>query len=132
MMTMPRRRPHSELVASGEIDISLDPVDLSAEFPSDVPLPTGLLILGSEVLDGETQRIFEVTGWHEGEAVSLARDYETVLVDLGYEIANRTETADKIFFNAERPDVFVSAGFFPDPVRLEGTSVGITVVPINR
>ena len=58
-------------------------------------------------------------------------DYESELEDLGFEITNRTETTDKLFFNAESGDWFVSAGFFPDPVRLEGTSVGLTVVPVG-
>jgi hypothetical protein len=121
----------TEVVPSGQIDLSLDPVELSPEFPSDVPIPADLVILGSEVLDGETRQIFEVTGWHEGEAIRLARDYEAVLEGLGYEITNRSETPDKLFFNAERVDWFISAGFFPDPIRLEGTSVGLTVVPVS-
>lgn len=120
------------LEASGQIDLSLDPVELSPEFPADVPIPAGLSILGSEVLEGETRTIFEVTGWHEGEALPIGLDYEAVLEGLGYVIANRSETADKLFFNAESPDWFISAGFFPDPIRLEGTSVGLTVVPAGN
>ena len=121
----------TQLVASGQIDLSLDPVELSPEFPSEIPIPADLVLLGSEVLAGETTTIFEVTGWHAGASIGVAGDYESVLEDLGFEITNRTETSDKLFFNAENADWFVSAGFFPDPVRLEGTSVGITVVPIG-
>jgi hypothetical protein len=120
----------TELVASGQIDLSLDPVELAPEFPADVPIPAGLVLLGSEVLDGETRQIFEVTGWHEGEAIRLGRDYEAVLEALGYGITSRSEAPDKLFFNAESADWFISAGFFPDPLRLEGTSVGLTVVPV--
>ena len=116
---------------SGQIDLSLDPVELSPEFPGELPIPADLVLLGSEVLTGETRTIFEVTGWHEGEAIGVARDYESELEDLGFEITNRSETSDKLFFNAEDGDWFVSAGFFPDPVRLEGTSVGLTVVPVG-
>lgn len=118
--------------ASGQIDLSLDPVELSPEFPADVPIPADLLLLGSEVLEGETTTIFEVTGWHEAEALPTGLDYEAVLEQLGYAITNRSETTDKLFFNAESPDWFVSAGFFPDPIRLDGTSVGLTVVPIGN
>ena len=115
----------------GQIDLSLDPVELSPEFPSELPIPDDLVLLGSEVLPGETTTIFEVTGWHEGESIDLARQYESELENLGFEITNRSEVTDKLFFNAEDGDWFVSAGFFPDPVRLEGTSVGLTVVPVG-
>lgn len=120
------------LEASGQIDLSLDPVELSPEFPADVPIPADLLLLGSEVLEGETITIFEVTGWHAGEALPVGLDYEAVLEQLGYAISNRSETSDKLFFNADSPDWFISAGFFPDPIRLEGTSVGLTVVPTGN
>lgn len=120
----------TEVEVFGEIDISLDPVELSPDYPAEVPIPADLLILGSEVLPGETTTLYEVTGWHAGESIRVARDYLAVLDELGYEVTGRDETADQLFFNAENSDWFVSAGFFPDPVRLEGTSVGITVVPI--
>mgnify|MGYP006928177761 CR=1 FL=1 len=121
----------TQLTASGPIDISLDPVELSPEFPTDLPIPVDLLIIGSEVLEGESTTIFEVTGWHAGESMLVAGDYLAVLDELGFEVTSRDQTSDKLFFNAESADWFVSAGFFPDPIRLEGTSVGITVVPIG-
>lgn len=121
----------TQLTASGPIDISLDPVELSPEFPAELPIPVDLLIIGSEVLEGENTTIFEVTGWHAGESMLVARDYLAVLDELGFEVTGRDETSDKLFFNAENADWFVSAGFFPDLIRLEGTSVGITVVPVD-
>jgi hypothetical protein len=117
--------------ASGQIDLSLDPVELSDQFPAEIPIPVDLVLLGSEVLDGETTTIFEVTGWHAGESIEIGGDYVTVLEAQGFEITTSSETDDKWFFNAENDDWFVSAGFFPDPIRLEGTSVGITVVPVG-
>lgn len=114
---------------SGAIDLSLDPVELADEFPSEVPLPADLVLLGSEVLSGETTEIYEITGWHEGEAVRLGRDYQASLEDLGYEVTTSSGSVDKVFFSAENDTWFVSVGFFPDPVRLEGTSFGLTVVP---
>ena len=119
------------LPVSGQIDLSLDPVELADEYPTEVPLPVDLLILGSEVLTGETTEIYEVTGWHAGESIEIGRRYEGVLEDLGYEVTIRNEVPDKLFFSAENAGWFVSVGFFPDPVRLEGTSVGITVVPVG-
>jgi hypothetical protein len=119
------------LPVSGQIDISLDPVELADEYPTEVPIPVDLLILGSEVLKGETTEIYEVTGWHAGEAIEIGRRYETVLEDLGYEVTIRNEVPDKLFFSAENATWFVSVGFFPDPVRLEGTSFGVTVVPVG-
>ena len=62
-------------------------------------IPADLLLLGSEVLEGETITIFEVTGWHAGEALPVGLDYEAVLEQLGYAISNRSETSDKLFFN---------------------------------
>lgn len=121
----------TQLTASGPIDISLDPVELSPEFPSELPIPVDLLIIGSEVHEGANTTIFEVTGWHAGESLPVARAYLAVLDELGFEVTGRDEASDKLFFNAENADWFVSAGFFPDPVRLEGTSVGITVVPVG-
>ena len=118
------------LPVSGQIDLSLDPVELADEYPTEVPIPVGLLILGSEVLKGETTEIYEVTGWHAGESIELGRRYEGVLEDLGFEVTSRNEVPDKLFFSAENGTWFVSAGFFPDPVRLEGTSFGLTVVPV--
>lgn len=119
------------LPVSGQIDLSLDPVELADEYPTEVPIPVDLLILGSEVLTGETTEIYEVTGWNAGESIEIGRRYEGVLEDLGYEVTSRNEVPDKLFFSAESETWFVSVGFFPDPVRLEGTSVGITVVPVG-
>lgn len=118
-------------VPSGQIDLSLDPVELSPDYPGEVPIPAGLILLGSEVLDGETTTIFEITGWHAGVAVEVGSEYEAVLEQRGFEITNRNGEFDKLFFNGQNERWFVSAGFFPDPVRLEGTSVGITVVPVG-
>ncbi len=113
----------------GQIDTGLDPVELPDEFPSEVPLPTGLVILDAPVLSGGTIELYEVTGWHEGDPVEVATDYLDELERIGYEVVSRTETPNNLFFIAQNDDWFVSAGFFPDPIRLEGTSVGITVGP---
>ena len=73
--------------------------------------------------------IFEVTGWYDGDPIRVARDYEAVLQDLGYEITSRTESPDNLYFVAENDEWYVSAGFFPDPIRNAGASVGVTVAP---
>jgi hypothetical protein len=116
---------------AGQIDTGLDPVDLPDEFPSDVPLPAGLVILDAPVLSGGTIDLYEVTGWHEGDPVEVANDYLAELERIGYEVVSRTDTPNNLFFIAQSDDWFVSAGFFPDPIRLEGTSVGITVGPAS-
>lgn len=117
------------IVPSGEIDVDLAPVELPATFPADVPVPAGVDLQNAEEHVGETTSIFEVTGWYDGDPIRIARDYERVLKDAGYEISSRTESPDNLFFVAENGEWYLSAGFFPDPIRNVGTSVGLTVAP---
>lgn len=121
----------AELVASGAIDIDLTPDTLPDSFPVGVPVPADIVIEGTDVLPGETTTLFDVTGWHNGEPIRAARDYLAVLDEAGFEVTSRTEAPESLFFIADDGEWFVSAGFFPDPVRLEGTSVGLTVGPAN-
>ncbi len=118
------------IVPSGSIDVGLqEAVELPSEFPADVPLPADVLVEGAELLEGETSDLFEVTGWYDGDPVRAARDYLDALDDLGYEVTSRTEAPDSLFFTADDGEWFVSVGFFLDPVRQVGTSVGVTVGP---
>lgn len=103
------------------------PDGLPDAFPDDVPVPAEVVIEVAEEHEGTGSTLFEVTGWYDGDPVGAAREYEEALVDLGYEITSRTESPDNVFFVAENADWYVSAGFFPDPIRNTGTSVGITV-----
>ena len=121
----------TDLAAAGEIDIDLTPDTLPDSFPADVPIPADMLIEGTEELKGQNNTIFEVTGWYDGDPIRAARDYLAVLDDLGYEVTSRTEAAESLFFTADDGEWFVSAGFFPDPVRLAGTSVGVTIGPVG-
>jgi len=114
---------------SGAIDIGLEPVELPAEFPTDVPIPADMEITGAEVLQGATSTLYEVTGWHPGDPVDIGAAYLAVLEGLGYEVTSRTDAAASLYFTAQQDDWFVSAGFFADPVRLEGTAIGLTVGP---
>jgi len=114
---------------SGAIDISLEPVELPSDFPSEVPIPADMEIGGAEVLQGATSTLYEVTGWHPGDPVDIGSAYLDVLEGLGYEVTSRTDAAASIYFTAQQDDWFVSAGFFADPVRLEGTAIGLTVGP---
>ncbi len=120
------------IVPSGEVDIELqEPVAVPAEFPADVPLPADVLLENAELLEGETSDLFDITGWHDGDPITAARAYLAALTDSGYEVTSRTEAPESLFFTAEDGVWFVSAGFFPDPVRLAGTSVGVTVAPAS-
>lgn len=115
---------------SGAVEINLgEPVELPASFPAVVPIPAYLQIEGADEHVGEATTIFEVTGWFDGEPLDIASAYENTLIERGYEITSRTETDRNLFFIAESEDWYVSAGFFPDPVRNVGTSVGLTVAP---
>lgn len=104
-------------------------VELPASFPADVPVPADVLLENAEEHTGTSSTIFEVTGWYDGDPIRVARDYEAVLLDLGYEITSRTESPDNLYFVAENDQWYVSAGFFPDPIRNVGASVGVTVAP---
>ena len=117
------------IVPAGEIEVDLEPVELPESFPADVPVPAGVELDNAEAHEGASSTIYEVTGWYDGDPISVGRDYEQALLDLGYEITSRTESPDNLYFVAESADWYVSAGFFPDPVRNVGASVGVTVAP---
>ncbi len=121
--------PSSTAAVSGAIDSGLEPVELPAEFPTDVPIPADMEITGAEVLEGATTTLYEVTGWHPGDPVDVGGAYLAELEGLGYEVTGRTDAATSLYFTAQHDDWFVSAGFFADPIRLEGTSIGVTVGP---
>jgi hypothetical protein len=94
-----------------------------------VPVPADVELENAEAHTGASSTIFEVTGWYDGDPIRVARDYEAVLEGLGYEITSRTESPDNLYFVAENEDWYISAGFFPDPIRNVGASVGVTVAP---
>ena len=106
-----------------------EPVELPTAFPNEVPVPAEVELANAEEHAGDRSTIFEVTGWYDGDPIRIARDYEQVLVDRGFEITSRTESPDNLFLVAESEAWYVSAGFFPDPIRNVGTSVGLTVAP---
>lgn len=105
------------------------PVVLPDSFPAEVPIPDAVELDNAEAHVGATSTIFEVTGWFDGDPIRVARDYEEALKDLGYEITSRTESPDNLYFVAENETWYVSAGFFPDPIKNVGASVGITIAP---
>lgn len=113
----------------GDGDGAPEPVELPDAFPTDVPVPAGVELENAEEHVGDASTIFEVTGWYDGDPIRVARDYEQVLEDLGYEITSRTESPDNLYFVAENDAWYISAGFFPDPIRNVGASVGVTVAP---
>lgn len=118
----------TDVVPSGAGEATIgEPVDLPASFPATVPIPAYLQIEATDVHTGDTSTIFEVTGWYDGEPLDIATAYESTLIERGYEITSRTETDRDLFFVAESDEWYVSAGFFPDPIRNVGTSVGLTV-----
>jgi len=119
----------STVAISGAIDSGLEPVELPVEFPTDVPIPADMEITGAEVLQGATTTLYEVTGWHPGDPVDVGAAYLDELEGLGYEVTGRTDATTSLYFTAQHDDWFVSAGFFAAPVRLEGTSIGVTVGP---
>lgn len=106
-----------------------EPVELPDSFPADVPIPADVELANAEEHVGASSTIFEVTGWYDGDPIRAARDYEAALEDLGYEITSRTESPDNLYFVAQNDEWYVSAGFFPDPIRNVGASVGVTVAP---
>lgn len=105
------------------------PVELPDGFPADVPVPADVLLENAEAHVGTSTTIFEVTGWYDGDPIRVARDYEAALEELGYEVTSRTESPDNLYFVAEDDDWYISAGFFPDPIRNAGASVGVTIAP---
>lgn len=105
------------------------PAEIPPEFPADVALPADLFVEQADVLIGEESRIFEVTGWYDGDPVRAARTYLADLEAQGFEVVSRSEASESLLFVARSADWFVSAGFYPDPIRNVGASVGITVGP---
>lgn len=105
------------------------PVELPASYPTVVPVPAEVELDNAEEHVGTSSTIYELTGWYDGDPIRVARDYEKVLKDLGFEITSRTEAPDNLYFVAQNDDWYVSAGFFPDPIRNVGASVGVTVAP---
>lgn len=122
--------PLMSIVPTGG-DSDQGPVELPPSFPADVPVPADVELQNAEEHTGTSSTIFEVTGWYDGDPIRVARDYEAVLLDLGYEITSRTESPDNLYFVAENDEWYVSAGFFPDPIRNAGASVGVTVAPAS-
>jgi len=119
-------------------DLVIRTVDLTTTVPStvpvpddfpDVPLPTGMHVEDFSVLDQGAQPIWDVTGWHPDDPVEAGLAYEDVLEDAGYVVGTRNQADESLFFSATDNEWFVSVGFFADPVRLVGTSVGLTVTP---
>ena len=120
------------IVPSGEIGIELGAsIVLPDDFPAEVPLPAGVELEGADSLTGETAQIFDITGWYDGDPVEAADAYLSELEAAGFEVTSSTETDRNVFFVANGDTWFVSAGFFPDPVRNVGTSVGVTVGPVS-
>lgn len=119
-------------VSTDDLDLPTEPVELPASFPADVPVPLDVELHNAEEHVGETSTIYEVTGWFDGDPIRAARDYEQALEDLGYEVTGRTESPDNLYFVAQDDDWYISAGFFPDPIRNAGASVGVTVARAGR
>ena len=107
----------------------VEPVELPASYPTDVPVPADVELENAEEHVGTSTTIYELTGWYDGDPIRAARDYERALQDLGYEITSRTEAPDNLYFVAQNDDWYVSAGFFPDPIRNVGASVGVKAAP---
>lgn len=121
--------PLMSIVPSADPLEDAEPVELPDSFPADVPIPADVELDNAEEHTGTSSTIYEVTGWYDGDPIRVARDYEAALEDLGYEITSRTESPDNLYFVAENDRWYVSAGFFPDPIRNVGASVGVTVAP---
>jgi hypothetical protein len=111
------------------IDDSIVAVEIPASFPADVPLPADVVYQEAQELSGGASTIFDITGWFDGAAVPAARAYLSSLEAAGYEVTSRTEATASLLFVAVGSEWFVSAGFYPDPIRNVGTLVGITVGP---
>jgi hypothetical protein len=118
------------LVPSGEIEVSLDEVAAPDSFPADVPLPADVELEQFDELVGATT-IYDITGWHPGTPVPLGEAYLTELRAAGFDITSRSDATDSILFVVTGDEWFVSAGFYPDPVRNTGTSIGVTVGPAS-
>src|SRR5690606_22270358 len=78
--------PLMSIVPTDDLGAPSEPVELPASFPADVPIPADVELQNAEEHVGESTTIFEVTGWFDGDPIRVARDYEQVLQDLGYEI----------------------------------------------
>lgn len=115
-------------VGSGETDVVIrnGVVRLPAAFPADVPIPADIAVEGADRI-GEGADLFEVTGWYDGEPVPAGRAYLDELRSLGFELTSRAVATESVFFTVTDGRWTVSAGFYPDPVRERGTSVGLTV-----
>lgn len=124
----PPAAPVTTPLTTPGVEADAEPVELPASFPADVPIPADVELDNAEEHVGAST-IYEVTGWYDGDPIRVARDYENVLKDLGYEITSRTESSDNLYFVAENDAWYISAGFFPDPIRNVGASVGVTVAP---
>lgn len=103
-------------------------VTVPANFPAGVPLPDGVELAQADELTGDTT-IFDITGWHPDTPVPLAEAYLARLRAAGFEVESRSDATDSLLFVALGDEWFVSAGFYPDPVRNTGTSIGVTVGP---
>jgi hypothetical protein len=104
---------------------------LPPEFPDAVPIPADLELEEANRMTGTTSELFELTGWHDGEPVVAGLAYLATVEAAGFTVTSRSETPTNLFFTAEGAAWAVSAGFYPDPVRNAGTSVGVTVSPIT-
>ena len=111
------------------LPVSSLPVSSLPSLPAEVPMPVGLELEVAEAHVGSVTTIHEITGWFDGDPIRAARDYEAALEALEFDVTSRTESPDNLYFVAENDEWYVSAGFYPDPVRKVGTSVGITVAP---
>lgn len=106
-------------------------VELPGSFPGEVPVPDDIDLEGADELVGDTATIYDITGWNPGEPVVLGEAYLAELRERGYEITSRSDSTTSILFTVEGPSWFVSAGFYPDAIRETGTSIGLTVGPID-
>lgn len=103
-------------------------VAVPASFPAEVPLPDDIELAEADELAGATT-IYDITGWHPDEPVPLGEAYLARLRSAGFEIASRSDADDSVLFVVIGDEWFVSGGFYPDPVRNTGTSIGLTVGP---
>lgn len=116
------------LVPSGDGAAPTDAVTVPESFPADVPLPAELQLEQADELVGAST-IYDITGWHPDTPVPLGEAYLAELREAGFEISSRSDATDSILFVVTGDEWFVSAGFYPDPVRNTGTSIGVTVGP---
>jgi hypothetical protein len=105
-------------------------IAVPASFPAEVPLPDDIELAEADELAGATT-IYDITGWHPGAPVPLGEAYLARLRAAGFEIVSRSDAADSVLFLVIGEEWFVSSGFYPDPVRNTGTSIGVTVGPAS-